>query len=167
MLIAIWAQAKDGLIGREGHLPWHLPDDLQYFKEQTVGKTIVMGRKSFEGMGGRALPRRKTILLTSDKTYQVADANVQVMHQVADVLAYTKTAATPVYIAGGAQVYQAFEGHYDVLLRTMIEGDFHGDTYFPALDFSDFRLVESCAGSIDEKNIYPHSFEKWEKQLND
>lgn len=164
MLIAIWAQAEDGLIGQLEHLPWHLPEDLQFFKEQTLGKTIVMGRKSFEGMGSRALPKRKTILLTSDETYQVADANVQVMHQVEEVLDYAKTATTPVYIAGGAQVYKAFEEHYDILLRTVIEGEFQGDTYFPAFDFSEYRLVESRPGMVDEKNRYAHRFEMWQKR---
>ena len=164
MLIAIWAQAEDGLIGQAGHLPWHLPVDLQYFKEQTLGKTIVMGRKSFEGMGSRALPKRKTLLLTSDHSYQVADANVQVMHQVSEVLDYAKTAETPVYIAGGAQVYKAFEPYYDVLLRTVIEGEFQGDTYFPDFDFSGYRLVETRPGVVDEKNHYPHHFEMWQKR---
>lgn len=164
MLIAIWAQAEDGLIGQEGHLPWHLPADLQFFKGQTLGKIIVMGRKSFEGMGSRALPKRQTIVLTSDETYQVADEKVLVMHDVAQVLAYVKTAKTDVYIAGGAKVYQSFEKHYDQLLRTVIAGEFTGDTYFPELDFAPFELTETKNGVVDEKNYYSHRFETWERK---
>lgn len=164
MLIAIWAQAEDGLIGQEGHLPWYLPADLQFFKGQTLGKTIVMGRKSFEGMGSRALPKRQTVVLTSDKTYQVADEKVRVMHDVAEVLNFARTADTDVYIAGGAKVYKAFEGHYDQLLRTIIEGEFAGDTYFPELDFAPFELTETKNGVVDEKNHYPHRFETWERK---
>ena len=67
MLIAIWAQDKNGLIGKENHLPWHLPNDLRFFKETTINHTLVMGRKTFEGMGGRPLPNRQTIVLTRDK----------------------------------------------------------------------------------------------------
>lgn len=161
MLIGIWAQDEVGLIGQKGHLPWHLPADLQFFKGQTLGKTIVMGRKSFEGMGSRPLPKRQTIVLTSDKNYQVADENVLVMHDVAEVLEFVKTATTDVYIAGGAKVYQAFEGHYDMLLRTVIKGNFTGDTNFPQLDFTPFKLKETKEGIVDEKNHYPHRFETW------
>ncbi|HPJ00085.1 MAG TPA: dihydrofolate reductase, partial [Enterococcus sp.] len=70
MLVALWAQDKNGLIGKDNRLPWSLPADLKFFKETTIGNTIVMGRKTFEGMGKRALPFRQTIVLTRDKNYQ-------------------------------------------------------------------------------------------------
>jgi dihydrofolate reductase/thymidylate synthase len=88
MLIAIWAQDKNGLIGKDNHLPWHLPNDLRFFKEMTLEHTLVMGRKTFEGMGGRPLPRRQTIVLTHDKDYHAE--NVLIMHSLEEVLDFDK-----------------------------------------------------------------------------
>ncbi len=161
MLIAIWAQAEDGLIGRKGHLPWRLPADLQFFKQQTLGNTLVMGRKTFEGMGGRPLPGRRTILLTHDISYRVDHPDVLVMHTPEEVRQLAEQLDQPVFIAGGAQIYQLFEPYYDLLLRTVIEGDFAGDAYFPPFDFTSYELVEQTDGIVDEKNKYPHHFEKW------
>lgn len=70
MLAAIWAQDEEGTIGKENRLPWHLPNDLKFFKQMTEDNTIVMGRKTFEGMGSRPLPNRQTIVLTRDREYQ-------------------------------------------------------------------------------------------------
>lgn len=164
MLIAIWAQAENGLIGNQGKLPWRLPADLQYFREQTIGHTLVMGRKTFEGMGGRPLPGRKTVILTRDHDYQVKHENVQVLHSKAEVLQLAKDSEQPVYIAGGAEVYQLFEPYYDRLLKTVITGDFAGDAYFPKIDCSPYELVSSIAGVQDEKNQYPFHFETWQRK---
>lgn len=164
MLIAIWAQAEDGLIGRQGHLPWRLPADLQFFKQQTLGNTLVMGRKTFEGMGSRPLPGRQTILLTHDQTYQVPHPDVLVMHTADEVRQLAEQMEEPVFIAGGAQIYQLFEPYYDQLLRTVIEGKFAGDAYFPPFDFDDYELISQKEGHVDEKNLYPHRFEKWSRK---
>ena len=86
MLAALWSQDKTGLIGKEQTLPWHLPNDLQYFKKMTIGKTIVMGRKTFEGMGSRPLPGRQTIILTRNKNFQAS--GVVVMHSLEEVLTF-------------------------------------------------------------------------------
>lgn len=95
MLIALWAQDQKGLIGADGTLPWHLPNDLKFFKEQTINNTIIMGRKTFEGMGKRLLPQRTTIVLTSDPHYQANGALV--MHDREEILAYVKQQEHPVF----------------------------------------------------------------------
>ena len=107
MLAAIWAQDQNGLIGKNEVLPWYLPDDLKFFKEMTIGKTLVMGRRTFEGMGGRPLPGRTTIILTRNENYQ-APAGVYVMHDVNEIIDFAKNEDQTVFIAGGAAIYTAF-----------------------------------------------------------
>ena len=76
MLIYIWAQDENGVIGKEGVLPWHLPNDLKFFKEVTLDQTIVMGRNTFEGMGKRLLPRRHSIIVSYQADYDANGAEV-------------------------------------------------------------------------------------------
>ncbi|GAA2901702.1 dihydrofolate reductase [Enterococcus pseudoavium] len=161
MLIAIWAQDKNGLIGKENQLPWHLPNDLRFFKETTINHTLVMGRKTFEGMGGRPLPNRQTIVLTRDKKYQAA--NVLVMHSLSEVLDYDQKTAGTTFIAGGSAVYQEFLPYCERIYRTFIEESFEGDAYFPAVSWDDWQLVERKLGQRDEKNPYRYYFERYQK----
>lgn len=158
MLTAIWAQDEKGLIGKDGTLPWHLPNDLKFFKEKTIGHTLVMGRKTFEGMGKRALPNRKTIILTSDAAYQ--SETVTIMHSLEEVLRYAEE-QEEVFIGGGAGVFQAFLPYCEKIYRTVIQETFEGDTFFPELDWSQWRLAEEVTGVVDEKNHYPHVFQTW------
>lgn len=161
MLSAIWAQDKNGLIGKENHLPWYLPNDLKFFKQTTLHQTLVMGRKTFEGMGGRPLPDRQTIVLTRDMTYTAPD-QVIVLHSKAAVLEYVKTCDHEVFIAGGSAVYEEFIPECDRLYRTLIDAEFSGDAYFPAIDWQRWQLVQKTAGQQDEKNPYPYYFEIYE-----
>lgn len=162
MLAALWAEDLQGVIGKDQTLPWHLPNDLKYFKEMTIGKTIIMGRTTFEGMGSRPLPNRQTIVLTRNPDYQAE--GVTVMHSVDDVLAYAKTKEEPTMIIGGAVVFQDFLPYYDLLYRTVIEENFSGDTYFPSLEWQDWELVSSIPGGVDEKNHYAHRFETYRRK---
>ena len=118
MLAAIWAQDENGLIGKEDRLPWRLPNDLKFFKQMTEANTLVMGRKTFEGMGSRPLPNRQTIVLTRDSSYKAE--GVHVMHSVEDVLALEKETDGIFFIAGGSAVYQEFLPFCTILYRTVI-----------------------------------------------
>lgn len=161
MLAAIWAQDLNGLIGKESKLPWHLPNDLAFFKRTTEGHTIVMGRTTFEGMGKRALPNRQTIVLTSDKSYE-AD-NVIVMNSSDEVLAYAEKYDGTTFITGGSKVYQQFLPLCDRLYRTVIESEFEGDAYFPDLNLMGWSLIDTTENEPDEKNKFSHRFEIFEK----
>ncbi|MDR0846500.1 MAG: dihydrofolate reductase [Lactobacillales bacterium] len=163
MLVAIWAQAQNGVIGKDLTMPWHLPNDLKFFKEKTLGHTIVLGRKTFEGMGGRPLPNRTTIVVTRDASYETPYDDVIIMNDVESVLSYVKLVDDKVFIAGGAEIYTMFWPHVDAFFRTIIEADIAGDTYFPFSEFPDFHLERSLEGIADEKNVYPHRFELWER----
>lgn len=161
MLGALWAQDVNGLIGKDQVLPWYLPNDLKYFKEQTIGKTIVMGRKTFEGMGSKPLPNRQTIVLTKNQTYKAA--GVTIMHTVEEVLAYAKKQSEIVMIIGGGVIFKDFMPYYDLLYKTVIEETFSGDTYFPPVDWSNWQRISCVEGTLDEKNKYPHRFEIYER----
>lgn len=161
MIIAIWAQDKNGLIGRNNQLPWHLPNDLRFFKETTLNHTLVMGRKTFEGMGGRPLPKRQTIVLTKDKNYQAE--NVLVMHSLDEVLAYDQEKGGKTFIAGGSTIYTEFLPYCDKIYRTFIEASFEGDAYFPAVLWNEWQLTERRQGLRDEKNPYCYYFETYEE----
>lgn len=163
MLAAIWAQDKNGLIGKNNRLPWHLPNDQQFFKKMTVGNILVMGRKTFEGMGARPLPNRETIILTRDPSYK-AD-NVRVLHTVKEVLELADSQTTPIFIAGGTEIYQWFLPYCDYLYRTVIDEIFDGDTYFPAVDWSKWTLSKKEDGILDDKNHYKHQFETYERKI--
>lgn len=162
MLAAIWAEDKNGLIGKQGTLPWRLPNDLRFFKEKTTGNIMVMGRKTFEGMGSRPLPNRTTIVLTSDENYQAE--GVLVLHSAAEVLDYAKQQSLPVFVIGGAVVFQELLPECDMIYRTVIEAEFEGDTYLSEIDWSVWKLVETIPGTVDEKNIYPHRFEIYKRK---
>ncbi|MFT8739795.1 MAG: dihydrofolate reductase, partial [Lacticaseibacillus paracasei] len=84
MVAFLWAQDRDGVIGKDGHLPWHLPDDLHYFRTQTEGKMMVVGRRTYESFPKRPLPDRTNVVLTHQADYQAPGAIV--LHQVAEVL---------------------------------------------------------------------------------
>lgn len=154
-ITAIWAQDQKGLIGKDQTMPWHLPADLKHFKAVTTGHAMVMGRVTFDGMGQRPLPNRTTLILTRDKTYQVADERVLVFHDVADVLAWQAQHNQALFVVGGAQIYQAFAPYTSRVIRTEIAATFDGDTYFPEVfDWSEFDVVEATTYEKDAKNAY-------------
>lgn len=161
MLIAIWAQDQNGLIGKNNRLPWRLPADLQFFKQTTLHHTLVMGRKTFEGMGSRPLPNRQTIVLTRDENYQ--GENILVMHSLTEVLNFCQKQSEDVFIAGGSGIYQEFLPYCDKLYRTVIEADFEGDAYFPEISWQGYQLCERNKGIKDQKNPYDYYFETYQK----
>lgn len=164
MLVAIWAQDEQGIIGQENQLPWHLPNDLKFFKQMTENNTIVMGRKTFEGMGSRPLPNRKTIVLTTNKDYKIQ--GVEVLHSIEEVLNYSDAFEGITFIAGGSAIYREFLPYCDVLYRTVIHHTFAGDTFFPTVSWEDWTQINSSAGEIDEKNKYAHQFETYQRKNN-
>jgi dihydrofolate reductase len=158
MISLVVAHDKNQVIGYENQLPWHLPSDLKHFKELTIGKTIVMGRSTFESIG-RPLSNRTNIVLTHSTAFQVD--NVEIAHQIEDIFAFDE-----VMIIGGASIYKQFLPYADQLYITEIHHAFKGDTYFPKWDKDDFQLVSKKQGIEDEKNIYPHTFYHYVKRNN-
>lgn len=165
MLIFVWAQDKQGLIGKNGQLPWHLPNDLKFFKEVTLGQSIVVGRATFEGMGKRLLPNRHTMVMSKQANYDANGAEV-----VSDLQTIIEDSQfTDLYVIGGAMLFEELQDHVQVLYCTKINENFDGDTYFPSdFPWNDFVKMKSIAGICDEKNKYEHRFEIYQrKEAND
>lgn len=155
MISIIVAYANDRVIGCEGRIPWHLPDDQQHFKRVTSGHTVVMGRKTCTSIG-RPLPQRRNIVLTHRDKIDLP--GFEVVHSKEDVLALGN-----VFIIGGETLYRQFLEVAGRLYITELELDVEGDTFFPAWHHDDFTLVSSREGVLDEKNTIPHTFLLYEK----
>ncbi|MFD0897564.1 dihydrofolate reductase [Loigolactobacillus binensis] len=159
----MWAEAHNHLIGDHGRLPWHLPADLQHFKRTTLNQIVVMGRKTYAGMG-RPLPSRTNIVLSHQTDYSVAPG-VLLLHDVPAVLAYA--AAHPqqeTIIIGGAQIFALFKNQVERLYVTKIDTSFTGDTFMPALDWAAFEQISLIPGKVDAKNRYPHAFITYQRR---
>lgn len=159
MIAFLWAQDKNGAIGYQGTLPWSLPNDLKYFKQMTINNAVVMGRKTFEGMNKRSLPNRINIILTTDPNYQAE--GVKIMHSREEVLDFAKEYQGDTFITGGANVFNFFMDDVDVLHRTLIDGEFKGDTFISEIDWTKWKLAKTEVGMLDERNKYPHVFETY------
>ncbi len=136
-LTAVVAMTADRVIGKDGGLPWHLPEDLAFFKRTTIGHAIVMGRKTYESIG-RPLPKRRNIVMTRDKNWSAP--GVELIH-APDDLAKLPGLSRQVFIIGGAEVYAAFMPWLDELLVSHVSGEYDGDTWLSPFD-ADFPLSE-------------------------
>ena len=124
----ILARARNGVIGAKGGLPWRLPEDLAFFKRTTMGHPIVMGRKTWESIG-RPLPGRRSIVVTRDRSFAAAGA--EVVHSFEDAVALCSD-TDEIFVIGGAHLYADALPRADRLLLTEIDADFDGDTFLPA-----------------------------------
>lgn len=140
-LTAVVAMTADRVIGKDGGLPWHLPEDLAFFKRTTSGHPIVMGRKTYESIG-RPLPKRRNIVMTRDRNWSAP--GVEVIHRPED-LENLPDLSGRVFVIGGAEVYAAFMPRLDDLLVSHISGKHVGDTQLPSFeaDFPRSEPVES------------------------
>lgn len=161
-LIAIWAQAENGIIGKNQKMAWHLPAELKHFKETTMGQAILMGRVTFDGMGRRVLPGRQTLILSRDQAYSAE--GVTVVHSVEEALDWFNHQDKNLYIAGGSAIYKAFEKHYDALIKTTVHAQIDGDAYFPDLAMESFVLKSELEVSRDEKNLYDFTISLFDKE---
>jgi len=149
------AIARGGVIGKaSGGLPWHLPADLKHFRAITMGKPIVMGRKTHESIG-RALPGRQNIVI-SRHPEQIA-RGCAVMPSLAAALVFADS-GEEVMIIGGARLYQEALPRVGRLYLTEVHADAKGDVYFPNIDRAQWREVERRERRADDKNAYPLSF---------
>jgi len=151
MVVAMDAK---GVIGRDNGLPWHLPADLQHFKRTTMGKPILMGRKTHESIG-RPLPGRTNIVITRDSGYQ-ADGCV-VVHSI-DAALEAAGDQDEIMVIGGAEFYRQVLPRTDTIYLTRINESFDGDTRFPDLNAADWREVERSDHEADSKNPHDYSF---------
>lgn len=158
MLISmIAAMAKNRVIGADNDMPWHLPADLAHFKRTTLGKPIIMGRRTYQSIG-RALPGRLNIVVSRDPAYKLEDATVVSNCEQAIEVARLE-GVDEVMIIGGGTIYQHFLPYCNRLYLTEIDLDVPGDTYFPDYQsVSTWQEKEREAHRKDEKNPYDYAF---------
>ena len=155
----IAAIGKNNELGKDNNLIWHLPNDLKFFKETTTGKTIVMGRKTFESLP-RMLPNRTHVVLSSSKDFP---SEVLVFSKLEDILEYFKNNNEELFIIGGASIYKLFLDYADKLYLTEIDAECKdADAYFPIFDKDDFDK-EILKENSDDGINYTHVLYKRKK----
>lgn len=137
-VIFVVAYDRRGVMGRDGALPWHLPEDLKHFKRLTLEKPVIMGRKTFDSIG-RALPGRRTIVVTRNPSWSHPD--VETAHSLADALALAGP-ADEVFVVGGGEVYGEAMPFAQQMLLTEVPDAPEGDTFFPEWVVQDWREVD-------------------------
>lgn len=161
-IAAIVAMARNRMIGKDNALPWHIPGDLQYFKRTTMGKPVILGRKTYESIG-RPLPGRPNIIISRDPA-KLNDPGIFPVGSIEAALDKARTMAADsgaeeIMIVGGAQIYKAAMPYTDRIYLTRIERDYDGDTWFDALG-DDWQLVEDEPHDGDP----PYRFQVWDRK---
>jgi dihydrofolate reductase len=154
------ATDRRGVIGRDGRLPWHLPADLRHFKALTMGKPIVMGRRTWDSLG-RPLPGRHNIVVTRQRGLMLEAATV--VDSLDEALA-AAGAVPEVCVIGGAEIYGQALPLADVVHLTLVEADVDGDTYLPPLDPGEWRETARESHTADERHAWPYSFVTLERR---
>ncbi|HEV2080132.1 MAG TPA: dihydrofolate reductase [Allosphingosinicella sp.] len=144
-IVLVVARAQNGVIGKDGKLPWHLPADLRHFKQVTMGTPMIMGRKTFESLPG-LLPGRRHIVLTRDRSWSAAGAE-----RVASVDEAIRTAdAERISIVGGAEIFDLFMPQATAIELTEVHFDAEGDTFMPAPDPGQWREISRQRHEAEE-----------------
>ncbi len=163
-LSMIVAVAENGVIGRNNALPWYLPNDLKYFKQTTMGKPVIMGRKTYESIG-KPLPGRTNIVITRQADYQPEGVKVVNSVEAARELAESVClidGQEEAMIMGGAEIYALALPHTDRLYLTEVHADVEGDAFFPEYDKSLWQEVAREDFAAEGPNPYNYSFVVYE-----
>ena len=158
----IVAASTNNVIGRNNQLPWNLPTDMKYFKNTTWGMPVMMGRKTFESMGGKALAGRKNIIITRQTDWKAND--VVVANSYDDALSVAKqTDCNEVFLIGGGELFKEVIGKADRIYMTRVHTVIEGDVFFPDIDPAKWKKVSHRDCFADDKHAFDFSFEVWEK----
>ena len=153
----IAAMGRNRVIGRDGGLPWRLPADLKFFKSQTMGHHLIMGRRTWAELG-KPLPGRTNIVVTRNQDFEADGAIVVRSFEAA--LEYSN-GEEEVFVAGGAEIYKLALPVCDRMHLTLIDEEFEGDTFFPAYDKGEWELVGEELHEADERNRWAYRFTTW------
>jgi len=155
----IVAASENNVIGAAGDLPWRLSDDLRRFKTITMGKPIVMGRKTWDSIG-RPLPGRQNIVITRQAEFAAAGCDVVASKEEAIAIAGR---AEEVMVIGGSQVYELFLPDTERLYLTRVHAEVEGDAFFPVISSLEWRLVSDESRPADDRNAFDYSFQVYER----
>ena len=156
MLSIIVAIANKNVIGKDNKLIWHIPEDLKHFKEITTGHKIIMGRRTFESLGG-ILPNRKHIILCNDMEMNIDDENVEILDDISKIDKYV-SCDEECFVIGGATIYRLLMPYANKMYITKINQDFEGDVYFPEIDEEVWKETSRQKGLKNEENPYDYEY---------
>ena len=156
MLSIIVAKAKNNIIGKDNSMLWKLPDDLKRFKEKTTGHTIIMGRKTFESLGG-ILPDRMHIILSRNPDFNIDSVYVKVVHSLLELQPYMDDEEEN-FVIGGAIIYNLLMPYCKKMYVTQIDKDFEGDALFPKINENEWKEVEREQGPSDGVNDFDYEY---------
>ncbi|MDP1573928.1 MAG: type 3 dihydrofolate reductase [Coxiellaceae bacterium] len=161
MLISlIVAYAKNRVIGKNNQLPWHLPADLKHFKQLTMGKPIVMGRKTFESIGRPLLGRRNIIISRGNKRFEGCDVFSSI-----DLALSALENEVEIMIIGGATLFSQMASFTEKMYITEIDAEIEGDTFFPEINEKEWEVIVEEAHLPDEKNPYLYKFKTLQRKI--
>ncbi len=160
MVSVIAAVARNRVIGRGGRLPWKLPADMAHFRQTTIGKAVIMGRKTFDSLG-RALPERENVVLSRSAGFRAPGCTV--VGNIDQAIERT-VRFDEVVVIGGSSIYEAFLPRADRLYLTRIDADVDGDTYFPDFDLSEWDEVARRDVAADERHAHAFSIVTLERR---
>lgn len=152
----IAAIGENNAIGKDNDLLWHLPDDFKRFKQLTTGHHIIMGRKTFETFP-KPLPNRIHIIITRDKNYTIKHPDCVVVHSIEDAIGLTSKDKFP-FIIGGGEIYKQGEAFANKLEITRVHEGFEGDTFFPVVDETIWKLVGSEYHPKDDRHKFDFTY---------
>ncbi len=156
----IAAASENEVIGRDGSLPWHLPVDLRHFKETTMGRAVIMGRRTWDSFDG-SLPGRRNIVITRNRSLEVEDAvTATSLDEALDLAGESEE----IFIAGGGEIYRIALPLADRVCLTRVHAVIDGDARFPSLDPLQWECVESRRHEADEHNPIACTFETWQRR---
>lgn len=163
MKLSIFAAvSENGVIGRDGDLPWRLPDELAYLKRTTMGHTLIMGRKTWESIG-RPLPGRTSIVVTRQPDYQ-PHPEVMVAGDLASGIAIAcERGETELFVFGGQSLYRESLAKADRVYLTRVHAEVEGDAFFPDFPSADWKLVSAKRHEGDERHAHPFSFQIYQR----
>jgi dihydrofolate reductase len=154
-LSLIVAMAKNRIIGADGKIPWHLPNELQLFKSVTMGHHIIMGRKTYESIN-RLLPGRTTVIVTRQKDYAIPGAKIA--HTLDDAVALC-AGDSEIFVIGGGELYRAAILKADRIYLTVVEAEPAGDTQMPEFDAAQWHISSTQRYYKDERHVHDYRFE--------
>jgi dihydrofolate reductase len=163
-IVMIAAVSDNGVIGSEGDLPWHLPDDLKHFKRTTSGKTLIMGRKTFDSIDRKPLPNRRNIVMTrdDDEAARIERDGGEAARNLDEALALAEPDGEA-WIAGGGYIYALAMPVATRLELTRVHTETTGDATFPAIDAREWQLEHEDRREADERHAVAFTFQTWKR----
>lgn len=162
ILSMIVAMGENRMIGKDNKMPWHLPDDLKYFKAKTLNKPVIMGRKTFESIGSKPLPNRPNFIISRNDKFQAEGARV--FNSVESVLAQLKD-YPEVMIMGGAQIYAQWIDRVDQLYITEVKASPEGDAFFPVIDHQAWSEMSREPHLADDRHAFAFDFVVYKRRV--